>query len=135
LKKLYEKTFKSSQNNLPEIEIFILDSISELELSVEKRNNIELAAAEAAANCILHGNKKNNSKNVIIKIELTDKKLLLKFKDEGEGFDPEKVPDPTMPENILRGSGRGLHIMKSLVDKINYVFSDHGTELVLTINL
>lgn len=129
--KNYDKTYKSNPEFLPEIENYIIDKISKLNLSHEMMNNIELAVAEAAANSILHGNKSDESKNVTIKIGITDSVLSISFKDEGTGFIPSEVPDPTKPENILKGSGRGIHIMKSLVDDLNYSFSDSGTELTL----
>ena len=130
-----EKIYKSDSKLLPEIEDFILNSISKLKIKKTLKNNIELAVAEAAANSILHGNKNDPSKNVTIKIDINSKKLTLSFKDEGKGFNPDEVPDPTMPENLLKGSGRGVHIMKSLVDEVTYNFSDEGTELVLIFNL
>lgn len=130
-----EKIFKSNPELLPEIEKYILDSLRDIKISEAKLNNIELAVAEAAANSILHGNKNDISKNVFIKILVNSKILSISFKDEGEGFDPNDVPDPTIPENILKGSGRGIHIMKTLVDDIKYVFSDDGTEIILKFNI
>ena len=133
--KNYDKTYKSNPDFLPEIENYIIDKISDLNLSHEVMNNVELAVAEAAANCILHGNKSDESKEVLIKIGITDSNLTISFKDEGSGFNPSDVPDPTKPENILKGSGRGLHIMRSLVDDMRYNFSDSGTELILHFNI
>ena len=130
-----EKIYKSDSKLLPEIEDYILSSISKLKVKKEIKNNIELAVAEAAANSILHGNKNDPSKNVKIKIELNSKTLTLSFTDEGKGFKPSEVPDPTLPENLLKGSGRGVHIMNSLVDEVNYNFTDAGTELILVFHL
>lgn len=135
MNKNYDKIYKSNPELLPEIENYIIDKITELNLSHELMNNIELAVAEAAANSILHGNKSDKSKEVQIKIHISDSKLSISFKDEGAGFNPSEVPDPTKPENILKGSGRGIHIMKSLVDDLNYNFSDYGTELTLIFDI
>jgi serine/threonine-protein kinase RsbW len=135
LNKNYDRIFKSNPELLPEIEEYVLDIVDTLNILETKRNNIELAVAEAAANCILHGNKNDDTKNVTVNISINSGLLRISFKDEGEGFIPENVPDPTIPENILKGSGRGVHIMKSLVDNLDYIFSNSGTELVLTFNL
>ncbi len=135
MKKSFERKYKSIPDSLPEIEDFIIDVINDFNISDEKRHNIELIVAEAAANCILHGNKNDESKNVTIIVETFPEKIILKFLDEGKGFDPDKVPDPTIAENILKGSGRGIHIMKSLVDNMEYIFHKSGTELILSINL
>ena len=136
MQSIFEKKFSSSADNLPEIEQFIIEIVSDIEdLKEETKNNIEMAVAEAAANSILHGNKNDNSKSVLINIEISPSLLILKFKDQGAGFKPEDVPDPTLPENILKGSGRGLHIMKSLADNVDYNFFEDGTQLVLSFNI
>jgi serine/threonine-protein kinase RsbW len=131
----HKSSFKSNPEVLPQIEAYVDEKIADLNLNEDIKNNIELAVAEAAANCILHGNKNDESKTVHIKIIISDGQLILSFKDEGDGFEPDKVPDPTIPENILKGSGRGLHIMRSLVDEMKYNFSNSGTELVITFNI
>ena len=130
----YKKKYPSNPELLPEIEDYILDTLSEIEFSEEKQNNLELAVAEASANSILHGNKCDINKEVTIIISISEDKIIISFQDEGEGFDPDAVPDPTKPENILRGSGRGIHIMKSLVDDLKYIFKENSTELILTFN-
>ncbi len=132
--KIYKKKYPSNPELLPEIEDYILDTLSEIEFTEEKQNNMELAVAEASANSILHGNKCDINKDVTIKISVSEEKITISFQDEGEGFDPEAVPDPTKPENILRGSGRGIHIMRSLVDDLKYIFRENSTELILTFN-
>ncbi len=128
----FGKIYKSKPELLPEIEEYIIKMItSKVKLSDEKINNIELAVAEAAANSMLHGNKSNPQKNVTINITLNKKKVVLSFKDEGKGFNPKEVPDPTKPENILKGSGRGLHIMRALADDLKINSDEKGTELIL----
>ena len=84
---------------------------------------------------MVHGNKLDPNKNVIVSINISDDELKVSIKDEGEGFDPESVPDPTKPENIMRDSGRGIHIMRSFIDEVVYDFSSEGTELKLIISL
>lgn len=132
--KEYKKIYPSNPDLLPEIEEYILNTLSEVEFTEDTKNNIELAVAEASANSILHGNKCDINKNVIIKISISDEKITISFQDEGTGFNPDEVPDPTKPENILRGSGRGVHIMRSLVDDLKYIFNKNSTELILTFN-
>lgn len=132
--KEYKKIYPSNPDLLPEIEEYIFNTLSEVEFTEDMKNNIELAVAEASANSILHGNKCDINKNVIIKISINEEKITISFQDEGTGFNPDEVPDPTKPENILRGSGRGVHIMRSLVDDIKYIFNKNSTELILTFN-
>ena len=135
MNKNFEHIYQSKPEILPEIEEFVEQQITELNLSEEVRNNIELSVAEAAANCVLHGNKNDPSKYVKLKLQITNSQIVISFTDQGKGFSPEDVPDPTIPENILKGSGRGLHIMRSLVDDMKYCFHDHGTELIIAFNI
>ena len=133
--KSYNKIFKSKSTLLPKIEDYVLDIAKQTNISELKLNNLEMAVAEASANGILHGNKSDESKKVEVTIIVESNKLIVKFKDEGSGFKMDEIPDPTKPENILKNSGRGVHIMKAFLDDLEYNFTPSGTEVVLTVNL
>ena len=62
-------------------------------------------------------------------------KLIVKIKDEGEGFEPGNIPDPTEPENLLKDSGRGIYLMRVYMDDMKYIRTSSGMELIFTINL
>ena len=79
----------------------------------------------------MHGNKSDRNKFLKIKVIVDDEKFKIIFKDEGNGFNPQKVPDPTKPENILKDNGRGIHIMKTFLDELSYNFTEDGTETIL----
>jgi len=133
--KTYHKVINSDPELLPEIEEFVLNIAEEINLNHDKINNLTLSVSEAASNSMVHGNKLDPNKKVEITVTIYDDKMELKFKDEGEGFDVSSVPDPTAPENILKDSGRGIHIMRSFLDDIKYKFTPEGTEVTLVINL
>jgi serine/threonine-protein kinase RsbW len=116
---------------MTEIEEFVLKSIKHLSLSDTQMNQLTSSVAEASSNCIIHGNKEDISKNIEVEIEIDDEKIVVKLTDEGKGFDVDKVPDPTLPENILKDSGRGIHIMRSFLTELKYNFTDKGTETIL----
>lgn len=132
---VYRKEIFSDPELMPEVEQFVLDVAEEIGLNENKFNNIALAVAEAISNSIKHGNKNDKNKKVFIKIEVKNDQMIVTLKDEGTGFDPNTVPDPTKPENILKESGRGVHIMRSLLDDLRFNFTPNGTEIVLIINL
>ena len=136
MKNIVSQTFNSDPDLLPEIEDFILDIIEkEFKLSDKIKNNIELAVAEAAANCVIHGNNSNPEKILKLNIFQNTNRIVISFKHEGKGFNPKNVPDPTIPENILKGSGRGIYIMQTLVDDLKFKFDADGTELILSFNI
>jgi len=132
---VFTRTIISDPDLLPEIEDFIQSLLKEQNLDDEKINALVLSVAEAASNAILHGNKNDKKKKVFILMEVDDDRIIIRIKDEGKGFDPSKVPDPTIPENILKDSGRGIHIMNTFLDRLTYKFTDNGTEAILELNL
>lgn len=131
----FNKTYSSTPDNLPIIEEDIINFLSERKIKEAILTNVEMAVSEAAANSIIHGNKSDSNKDVSVKILVTTDKIEITFKDSGKGFKPEEIPDPTIPENILKGSGRGLYIMNSVADNVQYDFNHSGTFLKLTFNL
>ena len=80
-------------------------------------------------NAILHGNKNDPEKFVKIGFESDDDKLIFSIADEGEGFDHTNLPDPTDPVNIDKISGRGVFLMQSLADSIQ--FEQNGSKVLL----
>ncbi|MCF6270456.1 MAG: ATP-binding protein [Melioribacteraceae bacterium] len=131
----FKKIVPSDPNLIPEVDEFIFDKITSLNLKENTLSNLSLALSEALSNAMVHGNKLDPNKDVIVSIKISNDELILCIKDEGNGFDPDSVPDPTKPENIMRDSGRGIHIMRSFIDQVSYNFSSVGTELKFVINL
>jgi serine/threonine-protein kinase RsbW len=87
---------------------------------------IELASREAIANAVVHGNQENPCKRVYLWCRCTtDGNVWITVQDEGDGFASETVPDPTARENLFRGSGRGIYLMKALMDEVR--FEQRGT--------
>jgi serine/threonine-protein kinase RsbW len=112
----------------------VIDEISgEFHIAEDLYGNILIAALEAVNNAIMHGNKLDESKNVVITFYLNDMKLNVKIEDEGKGFNYAEIPDPTAPENIENVNGRGIFLMEKLSDKIE--FSRNGASVELEFNL
>jgi serine/threonine-protein kinase RsbW len=94
-------------------------------------SNIAMVSREAAVNAVLHGNKKDPDKHVTATFELTDKELKITVADEGPGLDPDKIPDPLAPENVMRSSGRGVFLMRALMDEVHFRQLSPGTEITM----
>ena len=92
--------------------------------------NLRTAFAEALSNAILYGNGSDPAKRVHVRVQAGPDALRLHVADEGAGFDPTDLPDPTRPENIEREDGRGLFVMRHLVDQVT--FNDKGNAVCLT---
>jgi len=83
-----------------------------------------VAVRESVVNAIKHGNQCDLMKKVIVRMSYQDNKLSVIIEDEGVGFDPAKVQNPLLPENLLKSTGRGIFYIKSFMDDVEYEFKD-----------
>ena len=123
---------KSRIENLRLVEKFVDDISVELSLSNEIYGNLLVATLEAANNAIIHGNKQIEDLDVEIDMSKSDDKLLMTIKDQGHGFDYLHIPDPTAPENIEKINGRGVFLMSSLSDGLEFL--ENGAVVKLSFN-
>jgi serine/threonine-protein kinase RsbW len=83
--------------------------------------DIEMAVHEALVNAVMHGNGENSRKRVYLSCRCyVDGEVSITVRDEGQGFDSNAVPDPTSRENLLFTHGRGIHLMKTLMDEVSF---------------
>ena len=95
------------------------------------RFNFRTAFAEALANAIAYGNQHDPSRLVRVRVIVTREAVRLHVTDEGGGFDPAQVPDPTRPDRLEREDGRGLFVLRRLVDHV--AFNETGNSVCLTL--
>jgi len=88
---------------------------------------VHLALEEAFINAIKHGNKMNPDKEVKIAYSVSSDKVEISLTDQGKGFDPEAVPDPRLGENLYKSEGRGLLLMQSYMDVVE--FNERGNRV------
>jgi serine/threonine-protein kinase RsbW len=106
----------------------LVDEISiDLGLVADIYGNILIAVIEAVTNAIVHGNKNDGNKFVKILFQNTDKQLIVKVEDQGNGFQFDDIPDPTKPDNVEKPDGRGVFLMRHLADEIVF---DRGGSIV-----
>jgi len=87
---------------------------------------IEMAVREAITNAVVHGNKEDETKTIELTFNCLEHALEIEVKDQGEGFDPAGVPDPTEAENILKTSGRGIFLIRSFMDDVQWFARPEG---------
>lgn len=131
----YHLEIKSDPNNLVAVEEFINSFAKDLGIDEDKRAGLMLSITEATTNAIIHANKSDINKNVKIDVNTENGFLVIKVKDEGAGFNPADIPDPTSPENLLKDSGRGLYLMRIYMDELKYNITPTGTETILVLKL
>ncbi len=97
----------------------------------DERHRIALAVREAAVNAVYHGNHYDPQKKITVGFESSGSALTVTIRDQGTGVVPEEVPDPLAPENLLRGSGRGIFLIRAFMDEVRFRTLDPGTEIIL----
>lgn len=119
----------SSTKNLRLIERLIDDVCEVYNVNEDVYGNMLIAVTEAVNNAIHHGNHDDPDKYVRIGFESDEEVLVFSITDEGNGFDPSNLPDPTDPANLDKVSGRGVFLMSNLADSIK--FEDNGRKVLL----
>jgi serine/threonine-protein kinase RsbW len=97
--------------------------------------NFRVGVTEALANAVLYGNRSDPDKTVRIEVSLDERRVVVCVVDEGDGFDPDTVPDPTTPENITAPNGRGLFLIRNLMDEIEFGPRGNSVRMVLVRDL
>jgi len=87
---------------------------------------IDMAVREAVTNAMVHGNQEDETKSVEVILNCLGNALEIEIRDQGDGFDPADVPDPTEPANILKTSGRGIFLMRSFMDEVEWLARPDG---------
>ena len=120
---------QSKVENLRAVENTIDNITGEAGISQDNYGKILVSILEAVNNAIIHGNKEDAEKIVDIEIRLNNKELVIIVEDEGNGFIPDIIPDPTEPEHIEAINGRGIYLMTKLADNIK--FNQRGNKVTM----
>ena len=127
---LYTLQLPSKVESITSVENFVDTLKDEYNIGDDTYANMLTCLSEATINAIVHGNKQDENKKVYINLEVVGgKRLQFTVADEGAGFDYNRVPDPTAPENLENLTGRGVFIIKHLADQC--IFNLKGNEVEL----
>lgn len=122
---------KSTPRNIGRVEAFLKKLGKSIRLDEIQFHKLMVSLTEAVNNAIIHGNKSDPERRVRITCEILPGWLLIMVDDEGRGFKPEKIGNPLAKENVLRESGRGIFLMRTLMDKVEFDFGRGGTQVRL----
>ena len=124
-----EISFESVAENIHIVENLIDEICETLDVNEEYYGNILISMTEAVNNAMVHGNKLDSQKKVLVTVKTDDTSIHFTISDEGPGFDYDNLPDPTAPENIEKPNGRGVFLMKNLADACNFEENGRVVEL------
>lgn len=99
----------------------IVQRLEELNFPPRDVFGLRLSLEEALVNAIKHGNGMDPTKSVRVSCHIDERLVRIEIEDEGPGFKPEDVPDPTAEENLERPCGRGIMLMKAFLSRVEYV--------------
>ncbi len=127
----YRMVIESDAKNIQKVEK-VTEKIAKLMLfSEEEQDSLAIAVTEIVGNAIFHGNKKDKNKKVTIDFEYKNDSVKVVIQDEGEGFNEKNIANPLEPKNLLKESGRGIFIVRALMDKVDFVRNEAGTQVRL----
>jgi serine/threonine-protein kinase RsbW len=121
-----ELTFPSRIEAVGEAAAAVSEFLNRLKIGEDVAFGVDMAVREAVTNAVLHGNKLDEAKVVELKLRNTPAVFEVTVHDQGNGFNPNDVPDPTKEENILRTSGRGIFFMRNFMDEVDWSADPKG---------
>ena len=125
-----EQELESTLDSVDSAEQIVLGEAQALGFDEDDLHRVGIAIRECMVNAVVHGNRYNSKKKVHLKVVRSADSLTIVVGDEGDGFDPNAVPDPRAGENLLRGSGRGVMLMRAFMDEFQISKREpQGTEV------
>lgn len=124
-------TLESSLESVNKVEQVAEEFATKAGFDEDTVPHIAMAVREAAVNAVIHGNQYDPNKHINVSFEASPTALTMHVADEGPGLDPDTIPDPLAPENILRGSGRGIFLIRAFMDEVHFRQRQPGTEIIL----
>jgi len=122
---IHRLTIPSSMQMVERAEEMTETVLKEAGLSGDAEDCVCMAVMEAVINAIVHGNHQDPSKNVHLEFDVSEGTIAVTVRDQGGGFNPDALPDPRAPENLLKSSGRGILMIRACMDEVE-IRSSHG---------
>lgn len=128
----YAKTWTIPSTNAAaaEVQQEIVDAIEQQDYKREAVFAVRLALDEALVNAVKHGNQNDPDKTVHVEFTIDEDRMVIQIEDQGPGFVPDELPDPTAEENLSRPNGRGVMLMRAYMTEVD--FNERGNRVILT---
>jgi len=132
---VYKMNCRSNPKEISRIEEFLRQVSKHLHIDDGMMYRLLVSCTEAVNNAIVHGNKSDPDKNVTIRCVVRDKSLTIYVQDEGSGFDSENLQDPRDKKNLMKENGRGVFLMRSLMDHVKFKRLKSGSVVEMNVKL
>jgi serine/threonine-protein kinase RsbW len=121
MRELLHLTIPADSEALASVTDAIADTLTTLDVPEQKRLEIGLAVQEALVNAVVHGCSNDSSKSVTCQLQCDGQgRIIIAVSDPGPGFSPESIPDPKRGENLYSGHGRGVYLIRQLMDEVQF---------------
>ena len=127
----YQMVIESDLSNVQKVEKITEKIAKYMKFSEEEQDSLAISVTEIVGNAIVHGNKKDKNKKVTVNFDYKDETITVSIQDEGDGFNEKTIANPLEPENLLKESGRGIFIVRALMDEVDFIRSKKGTTVRL----
>jgi serine/threonine-protein kinase RsbW len=124
-------TLESTLESVNQAEQTASEAAARAGFGEDEQYQVAMAVREAAVNAVLHGNAYDPGKRFMVAYETTHEALVITITDQGKGLDPARIPDPLAPENLMKGSGRGIFLIRAFMDEVKIRNTNPGTEITL----
>jgi len=128
----YQMVIKSDLNNIKKVEQVTEKIADYMKFPEDDKDSLAIAVTEIVGNAISHGNNEDINKKVTVDFEYKNDTITVTINDEGKGFNERKIENPLEPENLLKESGRGVFIVRALMDKVEFIKTKNGSAVRLT---
>ena len=133
-RRVFRMTLPSTPKSIARVESFLQKVNQAAQLDEIAFHKVMVSLTEAVNNAIMHGNRAQREKKVRVRCEIQDNGLFFSVSDEGKGFRPELIDNPLKDENLLKESARGVFLMRTLMDRVEFHHSEDGMEIRLSLN-
>ena len=123
----YQIVIASDLDKIKEVEKVTEQIADYMNFPEDDKDSLAIAVTEIVGNAISHGNKNDKNKKVVIDFEYKNDTITVLIQDQGGGFNVDKIDNPLEPENLLKESGRGIFIVRSLMDKVYFIKKENGS--------
>jgi len=114
------RTYPSIPETVAEIDSFLDQRLRAAGFPDDMLADVAVSVSEVVNNAVVHGNGRNPDKQVLLDLEIKTDRVTISVQDQGNGFDPDALPDPVASENLMRDVGRGLFIVRAYMDEVRF---------------
>ena len=119
-------TYPSHAETVADVDSYLDAKLRDAGFPEELLADVAVSVSEVVNNAVIHGNHEDASKQVTVELDIAPDRVSISIQDEGEGFDPESLPDPVSQDNLMREVGRGLFIVRAYMDEVHIKKLDGG---------